>query len=209
MAATIVIKHDREKPIRNQHPWLFSGAIDEVRGNPTPGEIVTVLSHKGGFLARGYWNEKSQIQVRILTWQDETIDEDWWRRMLRRAVDARFIENRRQRNQQDPYGFRIVNAESDYLPGLIVDRYGDWLVLQALTLHIDQQKGRIARLLSDIYAELQIPINGVYERSDVDIRKKEGMEQAQGVILGEEPPKLIPMTQEALIRLVDVQRQRL
>jgi 23S rRNA (cytosine1962-C5)-methyltransferase len=204
MTGTIVIKHDREKPIRNQHPWIFSGAIAEVRGNPTPGEIVTVLSHKGVFLARGYWNSTSQIQVRVLTWQDEAIDEAWWRRMLKRAIDARVLENWRQQHQANPYGFRVINAENDYIPGLIVDRYGDWLVLQALTLHIDQQKNNIARLLTDIYAEMQIPVKGVYERSDVDVRKKEGLQQAEGLLLGEEPPKLISMTQEALIRLVDV-----
>src|SRR3954470_21498432 len=110
MTSSIVIKHDREKPIRNQHPWIFSGAIAEVRGNPTPGEIVTVLSNKGVFIGRGYWNEKSQIQVRVLTWQDEPIYEAWWRKTLKRALDARSEETS-----------RIVNAESDYLPGLIVD----------------------------------------------------------------------------------------
>jgi 23S rRNA (cytosine1962-C5)-methyltransferase len=206
MPGTIVIKKDRDKPIRNQHPWIFSGAIDEVRGNPTPGDIVTVLSHNGIFLARGYWNPISQIQVRMLTWHDEAVDADWWRRALKRAVDARVVENRRQREQHDPYGFRVVNAENDYLPGLIVDRYGDWLVLQALTLTIDQQKAAIAQWLTDIYAELGIPIKGVYERSDVDIRKKEGLEQAEGLMLGEEPPKLIPMTEEKLTRLVDVRK---
>ncbi|MCC6804170.1 MAG: hypothetical protein IT319_14915, partial [Anaerolineae bacterium] len=206
MTGTIVIKKDREKPIRNQHPWIFSGAIDEVRGNPTPGDIVTVVSHSGTFLARGYWNPTSQIQVRILTWRDEEINEDWWRQALKRAVDARVLENWRQRHQSDPYGFRIINAENDYIPGIIVDRYGGWLVLQALTLHIDQQKTAITHLLADIYAEMGIPIKGVYERSDVDIRKKEGLEQSEGLLYGEEPPKLIPMAQEKLIRLVDVRK---
>ena len=206
MTASIVIKQEREKPVRNQHPWIFSGAIDAVRGNPAPGEIVTVLSHKGVFLGRGYWNERSQIQVRVLTWQDEVVNEDWWRRALTRAIDARTLENRRQKEQRDPYGYRIVNAESDYLPGLIVDRYGGWLVLQALTLGIDEQKGNIARLLSEIFAQKGIPVEGVYERSDVDIRKKEGLEQAKGVLLGEEPPKLIPMTRQELVRQVDVRR---
>ncbi len=206
MSGTIVIKKDREKPIRNQHPWIFSGAIDAVRGNPTPGDIVTVESHSSTFLARGYWNPKSQIQVRILTWHDVEINDDWWRRALKRAVDARTLENGRQRNQSDPYGFRVINAENDYIPGLIVDRYGDWLVLQALTLTIDQHKAEIAQILSDIYAEMEIPIKGVYERSDVDIRKKEGLEQAQGVLLGDEPPKLITMAREKLLRLVDVRK---
>src|SRR5262245_61695015 len=135
MSASIIIKHDREKPVRNQHPWIFSGAIEEVRGNPAPGEIVTVLSHKGAFLARGYWNPTSQSQVRRLTWHDEAIDEDWWRGMLKRAIEARSPVNPMIKHLRVAY--RIVNAESDYLPGLVVDQYGDWLVLQTLTLHID------------------------------------------------------------------------
>ncbi len=97
MSASIIIKPDRDKPIRNQHPWIFSGAIELARGNPTPGDIVTVLSHSGDFLARGYWNPKSQIQVRILTWHDEPIDEAWWRRMLKRAFTARVMEQKKSR----------------------------------------------------------------------------------------------------------------
>lgn len=77
--STIVIGKGREKPILQQHPWIFSGAIARVEGEPAPGDIVTVNASNGKFLARGYWNPKSQIQVRILTWHDEPIDEAWWR----------------------------------------------------------------------------------------------------------------------------------
>ncbi len=200
----IVIQAGREKPIRNQHPWVFSGAIASTRGNPTAGEIVEVISHKGDFLARGYWNAKSQIQVRLLTWQDEHINNDWWRAIIMRAVTARKLENWRQAHQHDPHGYRVINAESDYLPGLVVDRYGEWLVLQALTLGIDQRKKQIVELLVEVFATLGIPVKGVYERSDVDVRKKEGLALTAGLLYGEEPPAKIPMTREALIRLVDV-----
>lgn len=177
MTSTIIIKKDREKPIRNQHPWIFSGAIDEVRGNPTPGDIVTVVSHSGTFLARGYWNPTSQIQVRLLTWHDEPIDDDWWRRTLKRAIDAR-----------NSASCRLINAENDYLPGLVVDRYNDWLVLQALTLHIDQQKLLIAHLLREILVEHGGVIRGIYERSDVDVRHKEGLQEVAGLLWGEQTP---------------------
>src|SRR5215470_4496084 len=130
---TIIIKSGREKPILNQHPWIFSGAIDSVQGNPAPGDIVTVKSHSGKFLARGYWNPKSQIQVRILTWEDEEIDEDWWRRMLKRAISARAWYNELRGRTAYDEGYRVINAENDFIPGLIVDRYNNWLVLQALT----------------------------------------------------------------------------
>src|SRR5215813_261465 len=92
-SGTIIIKKGREKPIIQQHPWIFSGAIHAVKGEPTPGDIVTVVDSKGAFLARGYWNPKSQIQVRILTWQDEPIDEAWWRKMLKRAIEGRKFYN--------------------------------------------------------------------------------------------------------------------
>ncbi len=190
MPGTIVIKPNREKPIRNQHPWIFSGAIEAVRDNPAPGDVVTVLSHSGAFLARGYWNPKSQIQVRILTWQDEPINEGWWWRMIHRAVALR-RELYLSPDEPPTNAYRLINAENDFLPGLIVDRYGDWLVLQALTLHVDQQKRELAQLLVEVCAEFDLEIKGVYERSDVDVRGKEGLKQETGLLLGEEPPELI------------------
>ncbi len=195
MPASIVIKHDREKPIRNQHPWIFSGAIESIHDNPAPGEIVTVLSHKSEFLARGYWNPKSQIQVRILTWQDEDTDEAWWRKTLKRAIDARSGDT-----------CRLINAENDYLPGLIVDRYGSWLVLQALTLHIDQKKHVLARLLMDIFAQRETPVKGVYERSDVEVRRKEGLQEVTGLLRGEAAPAEVAILEDGARFLVDIQR---
>src|SRR5690606_35991033 len=149
----------------------------------------------GKFLARGYWNPKSQIQVRILTWQDEEINDDWWRRMLKRAIDARQI------NAMSPAASRrLVNAENDFIPGLIVDQYADWLVLQALTLGIDRRKEMLAATLMEL-SQLQ----GIFERSDVDVRKKEGLPQHTGTLLGNEPPELIEIEEGSRI-LVDVHR---
>jgi 23S rRNA (cytosine1962-C5)-methyltransferase len=204
MSAHIVVRPEREKPILNRHPWVFSGAIESMRGDPTPGAIVDVVSKNGRFLARGYFNARSQIQVRLLTWDDEPIDQAWWRRMLTRAITSRTAYNLRQQRDPKANGFRAINAENDYLPGLIVDRYGDFLVLQALTLHIDQHKSEIARILVDCYAEMNIPIQGVYERSDVDVRKKEGLALHTGVLWGDAPPEHIEMVESARRRLVDV-----
>jgi 23S rRNA (cytosine1962-C5)-methyltransferase len=202
----IEIKKGREKPIRQQHPWIFSGAIHAVKGDPAPGDIVTVVDVNGKFLARGYWNEKSQIQVRILTWQDEPIDEAWWRRMLRRAIEGRKFYNWYRSQTAYDEGYRVINAENDFIPGLIVDRYNDWLVLQALTLHIDMQKATITQLIAEIFAEIGIPVKGIYERSDVDVRGKEGLKEAKGLLWGEEPPEYIQMGVEALIYLVDIRK---
>ncbi|MBA3874852.1 MAG: class I SAM-dependent rRNA methyltransferase [Anaerolineae bacterium] len=194
---TIVIKAGREKPINQQHPWIFSGAIDAINGDPQGGDIVTVTDKKGKFLARGYWNARSQIQVRILTWQDEPIDEAWWRKMLKRAIEGRGIQAGASKRGA-PNAYRLINAENDFIPGLIVDRYGDWLVLQALTLHIDQQKLMISKLLNEL-----LDVKGMYERSDVDVRGKEGLKESVGTLLGEEPPELIEIYEGSKI-LVDV-----
>lgn len=184
----VVIKQGREKPIIQRHPWVFSRAIDRIESGKIPGgSIVTLVSQQGEFLARGYWNARSQIQVRILTWQDEPINGAWWERAMRTALAARANYH----HQEGGEGYRVINAENDYLPGLIVDRYGDWLVIQALTLHIDQQKQTLAAQLVDVFAELGVTIQGVYERSDVEVRLKEGLQKASGVLWGEAPPALI------------------
>jgi 23S rRNA (cytosine1962-C5)-methyltransferase len=188
MTGMIVIQKGREKPILQQHPWIFSGAIAEVKGNPAPGDMVTVVTHDNRFLARGYWNPKSQIQVRILTWRDEQVDADWWRRMLARAIAGRASLNARIERDGMAVAHRLVNAESDFLPGLVVDRYHNWLVMQSLTLGIETRKTMIAGIL----AELLKPA-GIYERSDVDVRGKEGLKAVTGSLWGEVPPPLIPI----------------
>lgn len=194
MSALLILKPEREKPLRNQHPWIFSGAIESHLGDPRPGELVTVVNRARQFLARGYYNPKSQILVRVLTWQDEPIDDAWWRAQLQRAIDARASVAVGPEG-----GLRLVNAESDYLPGLVVDRYGEWLVLQALTLGIDQRKDQITRILVDL-----LQPRGVFERSDVDVRGKEGLKPSVGVLWGEEPPEHIEIEENGLQFLVDV-----
>ena len=198
MESKVIVSPDREKPIRNQHPWIFSRAISSMKGDPKPGDIVTVENESGKFLARGYWNPKSQIQVRILTWKDEPITEDWWATQLDRAFAAR-------RTDEFTTAARLVNAESDYLPGLIIDRYGfdefgkDWLVLQALTLGIDVNKQMIAELASDLTGA-----DGVFERSDVDVRGKEGLKSVIGTLVGEAPPNPITILEGEVPIHVDV-----
>jgi 23S rRNA (cytosine1962-C5)-methyltransferase len=190
----VTIKKGREKPIRNQHPWVFSGGILRVEGVQA-GDIVTVVTHNGQFLARGYCNPKSQIQVRLLTWQDESIDDTWWQKKLARAIDARDLGQA---------GIRLIHAESDYLPGLIVDRYGEYLVMQALTLTIDQLKHNLAQWLVDLLRERGVMIQGVYERSDVDARKHEGLSPSTGVLWGEAPPAKIDFSIHEQVYSADV-----
>jgi 23S rRNA (cytosine1962-C5)-methyltransferase len=195
----IRVHKDREKPIANQHPWIFSRAIEQAK-NVTPGELVTVVSQKGEFLARGYYNPRSQIQVRILTWKDEPIDDSWWHQRLQRAIDTRTALLR------TTSAVRLIHAENDFLPGLVVDLYGDrhaadrrWLVLQALTLGIDRRKQQIAGLLHDLLHPA-----GIYERSDVDVRGKEGLKPVSGLLSGDLPPDALEIHEYGVPILVDI-----
>lgn len=187
------IKRGREKPIRNQHPWIYSGAVSHAE-SAIDGELVTVVDHKDRFLARGYWNSQSQIQVRIMSWRDEAIDDDWWRRMLSRAVALRAIHLADAENA----ACRLLNAENDFVPGLIIDRFADWYVLQALTRYVDNQKSAIAAALGDVTGARKI-----YERSDVEARKHEGLGPAVGLLQGGPLPNLVEINDGARF-LVDI-----
>ena len=190
---TVWIRRGRDKPVRQRHPWIFSGAVAHAEA-AADGEIVAVRDSKDRFLARGYWNSRSQIQLRILSWVDEAIDDAWLRRMLARAIDLRALP-------PGETACRLINAENDYLPGLIVDRYGDWLVLQALTRYIDSRKQTIAALLVDLTG-----VSNIYERSDVEARQREGLASARGVLRGQAPPDSLEITQGGTRFLVDLER---
>ncbi|MDQ7030012.1 MAG: class I SAM-dependent methyltransferase [Ardenticatenia bacterium] len=190
----VILKRGREKPLRRKHPWVFSGAIQ--RADAAPGDIVDVLDADGHFVARGYYNPASQIRVRLLTWDEhERVNADFWRRRLRSSLahrDALLVPP--QTN-----ALRLIHAESDALPGLVVDRYGPWLVLQALTLGIERHKALIVELL----AELVRPA-GIYERSDEEVRRLEGLEPTTGPLWGEPPPTHLVIQEAGLRFLVDV-----
>lgn len=191
----IIIRRDRERMFEKRHPWVFSGAIRAVNGDPADGDIVTLRGESGAFLARGYWNHHSQINVHVLSWNvDEPIDDAFWQSRLDRAIAARGIWH-----LDTPRAYRLVNAENDALPGLVVDRYGDWLVLQALTMGIEKRKMELAQMLME-----RLNPAGIYERSDVDVRAKEGLRSSVGVLLGEKPPEFIEIEENGLRFLVDV-----
>ncbi|MEW6579284.1 MAG: class I SAM-dependent methyltransferase, partial [Chloroflexota bacterium] len=195
----VVIREERQKAVLRRHPWIFSGAVKTVTGNPADGDLVTVRSERGEFLARGYWNSQSSICVRLLSWDEaQPIDEAFWRERLRRAIAARQPQNRIAA-QGTPAAYRLVNAENDGLPGLVVDRYGEWLVIQALTLGIEVRKAMLADLLGDLLRPA-----GIYERSDVDVRAKEGLALSTGSLAGSPPPETIEIDENGRHFLVDV-----
>ncbi len=194
--ARVLLKRGREKPVLNRHPWIFSGAIKRIEGEAADGEVVAVADYRGRFLARGYLNRRSQISVRLLTWDEsEGLDGDFWRRCLERAFASR------QALADDPStdAYRLVNAESDLLPGLVVDRYGDYVVVQFLTLGIERRKAELVSLMADL-----LQPRGIYERSDVEVRGKEGLAQVSGLLRGEEPPGLVEVIENGHRFLVDI-----
>lgn len=197
MGSAVILKKERTRPVLQRHPWIFSGAIARVEGEPGDGDVVEVRDGASNWLARGYYNSRSQIVVRLLTWQpDEVTDGDFWRRRLERAIAARRIL------AADPAttAYRLVHAESDYLPGLIVDRYGDWLVTQFLTAGMERRKDELVGLL----VSLLDGIRGVYERSDADVRTKEGLQPSVGMLWGEQPPEMIEVLENGHRFLVDL-----
>ena len=180
MEGTVILKPGREKPVRNRHPWIFSGAIRRVEGAVEDGDLVRVTDSRGRYLATGYLNRRSQIVVRLLTWDPgEKVDSSFWRHRLAQASDGR------ARLAQDPKtdAYRLVHAEADGLPGLVVDRYGDWLVVQCLTLGMARRRDEIVSILAD---STQYPHGGspppagIYARDDAGVRKKEGSAVGRG-----------------------------
>lgn len=192
----VILKKDREKSVNNRHPWLFSGAISRVEGNPEDGDIVDVWNSKARFVARGIFNSKSQIQVRLLTWNpNDPIDEEFWRRRISRAVSGRLA----LKQTQDTNAYRLIYSEADGVPGFIADLYGPWLVVQFLSLAAEKHRRTILNTLVDL-----VDLQGIYERSDVESREKEGLVPVTGPVWGELPPDLIEIIENGLTFLIDV-----
>lgn len=184
----------REKPVQNRHPWIFSGAIATRQGEPNPGDLVDVVSSHGRFLARGFYNPHSQIQVRLLTWDaNETIDNQFWEARLRHAI------NGRRALRQTSNACRLVFAEADGLPGLIVDQYDTYLVMQCLTQGMAARRDMIADLLMSIHRP-----TAIMERSDADVRQKEGLPPARGWLRGGPPDAPVVIREHGLAFQVDL-----
>jgi 23S rRNA (cytosine1962-C5)-methyltransferase len=175
--AILILKSGREKSVLQRHPWIFSGAVASVLGPPASGETVTVRTADGAFLARAAYNPQSQIVARIWSWDEsEPIDGDFFARRIAQAI------KRRQALVQTTNAVRWVNAESDGLPGLIVDVYAGFAVCQFLTAGVERWKLEIVAALA-----IQPNIVGIYERSDVEVRGKEGLKTSEGLLHGEMP----------------------
>ncbi|MFZ5562564.1 MAG: class I SAM-dependent rRNA methyltransferase, partial [Thermodesulfobacteriota bacterium] len=192
----IVLKKERESSLKRLHPWIFSGAVADIPASLEMGQTVEVLSHDRRLLARGAVSPRSQIAVRVWTFDpDQPVDEAFFLARLTRAVDKRTALMK----SWPTTALRLVNAESDGLPGLIVDRYGDFLVIQFLSAGAERWKKTIVEQLSRLVA-----CRGIFERSDASVRDKEGLRPQKGVLWGEHPPELVEIRESELGFLVDV-----
>ena len=175
----VTLKPGKDRRLRAGHCWVYAGEIAKITAEAADGDPVDIRDHKERFLGRGLLNRTSQISVRRFTTQKEEIDQTFFRRRLEAALAYR------QRVLPDTTTFRVVFSEGDLLPGLILDKYGDHIVLQALTLGIDQRKAWIAEIARDLFQP-----KAIIERSDVPSRRLEGLSESKGVLFGESDGKV-------------------
>jgi 23S rRNA (cytosine1962-C5)-methyltransferase len=192
----VFLKPGREKSVLNRHPWVFSGAIARMEGNASPGVVVDVADSSGRFLARGTYSPRSQIRVRLCTWEaDEVLGRAFLQRRLQRARAGRAaLEDNPQTT-----AYRLVHAESDGLPGVIVDRYGPYLVLQLLAQGAEAWCGDLVELLAE-----ECSPQGIYARDDTAVRALEGLPQRTGLLWGTEPPERVLVREAGLDFWVDI-----
>ena len=191
----MILKPGREKSLLRRHPWVFSGAMQRVDEGLEPGATLDILSSNGQFLARGFYSPHSQIRARVWTFVDEPVDEGFFRARIRSAVAVRQMWNLGSETD----AVRLVYAESDSLPGLIVDRYGEALVMQCLTTGVEAWRESLA----DVMIE-ETGLTSILERSDADVRELEGLAPRVGLLRGALSPLLFPIMECGLSFNVDL-----
>jgi len=182
MSNQLIVRHNRRGPILGHHPWVFSGALQTIPEGLISGTNVQLVDEAGNFLAQGYFNSYSQIAVRIWSWdKNEEVNQDFFNRRIKSALELRqkYVANK----ETDSY--RLINSENDFLPGLIVDKYADYLCVQFHTQGIEFWQQQIITALVSI-----VKPKGIYERSDMVGRGIEGMEKKTGLIFGTVPEKV-------------------
>lgn len=189
---TVTLKKNEEKRLLNGYPWVFANEVYKVEGKDAQGGVALVRSFDGRFVGKGFINHHSKILVRMLTLKNESVDEEFFKK---RIADA--ASYRRELGYDNNY--RAIFGESDGLPGLIVDKYGDYLSVQFLSLGMDIRRQIIIDLLIKEFSP-----KGIYERSDVAVREKEGLPQRKGVIYGDFVPK-VRIVENGLTLAVDLE----
>lgn len=194
----LILAKGREKSLLRRHPWVFSGAVARLEGKAGSGETIDIIDAGGKWLARAAYSPASQICARVWSFDaNETVDSDFFIRRLQQAQQWR--DWLAKRDGLDSY--RLIAGESDGLPGITIDRFRNFLVLQLLSAGADYQRPALVAALQSLY-----PDCAIYERSDVAVRKKEGLPLTQGSLVGELPPALLPIEEHGMKLLVDIQQ---
>lgn len=195
MTPAIYLVKGREKSLRRKHPWVFSRGISKVEGEPALGETVDIFTHDGKWLAKAAYSPNSQIRARVWSFNKEDINKAFF---VKRIQDAQLL--REDIIERDGLtGYRLIAAESDGLPGITIDKYQDFLVCQLLSAGAEFHKQTLVEALLEVFPECNI-----YERSDVAVRKKEGLKETMGILHGEEPPKSVVIEENGVKISVDI-----
>ncbi|GAA4926601.1 class I SAM-dependent rRNA methyltransferase [Mucilaginibacter defluvii] len=186
----VILKKGKEKAVLQRHPWVFSGAIERVKGKPANGDVVRLVSAQGTFMAYGFYNDKSRVALRLLEWNEEVpVDEAWFRAKVADAVNAR----RHVLADGENNTCRLIFSEADYLPGLIVDKYADHLAVQVLTSGIENN-------MPVIIDELQKLLHpkSIFDKSDASSRQHEGLVTENKLLWGSQPPELVEVKENGI-----------
>lgn len=191
----IKLKKGKEKAVLQKHPWVFSGALEKIKGKPENGDVVKVVDAGNEFLAYGYFNDQSRVAVRLLEWNENVkIDENWYSEKIMNA-----IESRKHLKNDDTNACRLIFSEADFLPGLIVDQYADFLSVQILSSGIEKAKP----IIIDVLVKAVNP-KGIFDRSDATARTHEGITAQNGLLWGEAPAEFIAVKENGITYHINI-----
>lgn len=196
----IILNKGKDKAAWQLHPWVFSGAINKKIGQIGNGDIIAVYNIDEEFIAYGIYNDASRVAVRLLEWNPKNeINEEWWRLRVQKAVN-----NRKHLLTDNNDSARLIFAEADFIPGLIADKYADFISIQVHSSGIEKVKS----ILVDELVNLLKP-KGVYERSDLKSREYEGLPDTNGLLWGETPPEFVDIIENGIryqVNIIDGQK---
>ncbi len=194
--AEVRLRKGKEKAVFQKHPWIFSGALEKISGDPANGEVVTVRSATQEFLGYGHFNDQSRVAVRMLSWkEEEPVNGDWYQTKIRKALSAR----KHLLEQSETNTYRLIFSEADFLPGLIVDQYAGFLSLQLLSTGMEKAKEIIIQILNE---ELQP--KGIFDRTSATALQHEGMVSENGLLWGEAPPPFLEVRENDLLYHINI-----
>ena len=188
----LILKPGREKSLKRRHPWIFSGGIARIEGKPQLGDTVEICSADGLFMAVAAYSPESQIRARVWDWKAVNIDADFFALRIARAAV--------RRSDFDVSGVRLVHGESDGLPGVVADRFGDTVVVQLLSAGAERWRGAIADALAALPG-----VTRVVERSDADVRMLEGLPPQSGLLRGVAAQEPLVVTEHGLQYVIDAE----